>query len=264
MNKRIIWIFLFLIWGGELLSQPRYLNFGAGMAYNLFDDEGLSDLPYEGFGSYLTAALEWDSPSAWHRLGLNAQLGYLSPVQGPGTGIHTLIDAGYAHLFNTRLMPEPWRLSIGPEASVYINQVFQTSYSNNVIHPFWDVNLALAARALRPFYLFKRKWELALRATLPLLGLAMRPDYAYLAPRGFYIFPDKPLQAIRESSMPVYPPGWLRVKTGVELSYLLKNGNRLGAGYDWYYSSIKSRPSWRINSARAAGHGLYLFLKFNF
>ncbi len=264
MNKRIIWIFLLLVLGGKLQSQPRYLNFGAGAAYNLFADEGLSDLPYEGFGAYLTAALEWESPSAWHRLGLNTQIGYLSPVQHSGLGIHTLLDAGYAQLFHTELIPEPWQLSVGPEASLYINQVFQTSYSNNVLHPFWDVNLAAGARASRPFYLFKRKWELALRATVPVLGLALRPDYAYLAPRGFYIFPDKPVQAIRESVMPVYPPRWLRIKTGAELNYLLKNGNRIGASYDWYFNSIKGRPSERINRARAAGHGFYLFLKFNF
>jgi len=250
--------------GGKLQSQSRYLNIGVGLAYNLFNDEGLSDLPYEGFDAYLSTALEWKNSSAWHRLGLNAQLGYLSPVKHSGTGIHTLLDARYAQLFNTQWMSAPWQLSVGPEASLYINQVIQTSYSNNVVHPFWDVNLAFSARAFRPFYLFKRKWELALRAALPLFGLAMRPDYAYLAPRGFYIFPDKPLQAIRESIMPVFPSGWLRFKTDVELSYLLKNGNRIGARYDWYYTSIKKRPSEYINRAQAAGHGFYLFLKFNF
>ncbi len=264
MYRGIILLFFFLI--GPLLSraQDAYFSTGLGGTYTLFDDEGLSDLPYEGGGIQYFNAVEWEGKSAYKKIALRMQAGLLSPVKKNGTGIHSLLDVTYRQLYHNACPASPWQLNFGPVASLYVNQVLQSSYANNVIHPFWDLTVGVAARAVRPFYLMKRKWDFILNAELPLAGLALRPDYAYAAPRGFYIFPEEPIKAIKESLVKVYPPKLLRIKTSVELDYIIKNGNRIGLAYQWEFGALKGTANDRINPARAAGHGILFYLKFNF
>jgi hypothetical protein len=265
MRAILVFAFASAILCHDLKAQKtRYFNAGPGGAYSVHNDAGLSPLPYEGLQFAGLFSIEKSSGRNWNEFSLRMQGGFVSPVEKGGSATRGFIGLSYQHLYQTAWGKDKFNINVGPSISAFADNVIHDQYANNVIHPIWDVTVGLAGRASRNFYLFKRRFDAAFVLDLPLWGLGMRPDYAYSAPKGYYMHPNDFWKAARDSYFYVYPPKLIRVKTKVELTYFLKNKNAIGLVYNWDYSKLHPLDTDAVNAFEAASHGLYFITKFRF
>jgi hypothetical protein len=224
-------IFLWLLFlAGSLNAQTRefYLKLGGGGAHQVYRDEAMSPLLYQGWQPGVMIGFDDWRPKGLHRLDMLFWFGSTQARSGR-TVVNYNFSVNGGYMRNLNLGDSPWKARLGGAFLIWTSLREHQTLINSYF--FYDVFVGIGPNASvqRPFRMLRRDWIADAQLTFPLLSYGARPSYSGLeqAPFQNEDFPD--LRTYGLNSLHNYQ----HLKLRLELVKPLKRGNRLSLVYHW-------------------------------
>mgnify|MGYP000217369640 CR=1 FL=1 len=239
-------------------------DFSLGGGLQRVHDAGMSPLTYRSAAARLQLGVILERTKALEIFTLAGDAAQLQNSFKASTSqvLSLRYDMDYAFLTkhkNIINLPQTTIL-IGGSINHTLNVREHNRYGNNALNYDGLLSLQLSAGLQNEFQLFKLPLQLFYRVDLPLISRFWRPFYATSIPREHLDLAEDPtFSALWNSGNWGLTNRVFRIKSVLEIQYLLTNGNRIKLGYTWDYYQIND-----LHRVKAGMSQITLGLLFNF
>ncbi|WNJ18961.1 hypothetical protein [Pontibacter sp. G13] len=244
-------------------QTEKYIYLGIGGQYSRYQDFGTAPLTYDGILGAARIGYRQQRPGSFFDVGTNPSSAFVSTEAGGFTYSATQVIGQGNVTYLTRIgIPkwQDWNLYVGPNFINIWNARFNSSHGNAIYTYEIISSLCVGGRLGRLWsYTNKkgktRKWRLATQLSLPILNVALRPDYVVI--EDFSSGRSNPLAG--DGFEVAFWGKVNRLQWLTEGYYYLNNGNALRVSYQWdgYNSRIGE------NDSAAGIHGLTFSILFH-
>jgi hypothetical protein len=240
----------------------RFLVFGGGWAYYGIRDMGISPLYYSGSHVSGNLGFHIHREKMLNRVDINLMTGSVEPVINPVFTLSRMRNTKggltFTHLRNGGSFA-------GEKASWFLGGSWNTQFAyykhNQYINSAKNHFLisSLGADGMVSYHPGTIRLVLAFSIHVPLIAAIMRPDYAYIKPRGFLDHEAGYLKRLFNSFEISTLNRFSGLSTGVSTGYTFRNNSILLIGYRWEYLGHHDS-----NTLKSAMHGIYFQKLFDF
>lgn len=228
------------------------------------NDAGMSPLNYRGAALRLQIGITNEGENYMQTFALNGDAAQLSNTfeSSPSQITSLRYDIDYAYLTkhkNLINLPQT-HFFIGGSLNQTANLREHNRYGNNALNYDGIFSLQLSTGIRKQFQLFKLPLSAFYRVDLPVISRFWRPFYATSIPREHLDLDEDPtFSSLWNSGDWGFTNRVFRLRSALEIHYLLNNGNRIKLGYTWDYYRIND-----LHKVKAGISQITLGLIFNF
>lgn len=262
-------VFLFILasgtfaFGQEQPKAERYFKLAPGISYTNVQDLGMSPMIYRGIQANLSLSIQKTKGASLQIWEIAGSYGAVKTTTKASSAIRLNGQINYTILWEVMdKRSERFDFRFGGSFLMQSPTNIHRSYSNNEYNVAFMSSIGPAGHVSMPLRLLNKQCTLHGTMHLPLIGLTLRPSYAYGGPEGFYDYEEgTEFRDFMESLRVQTIDRFIRMKTRIGLIYPLFNRNRLELGYQWDFFRIRTIPKNRVMSGT---HTLYFMTQFNF
>lgn len=219
-----------------------FVDISLGAGHHRVQDAGMSPLRYGGKAANVLLGFRHESEKFMQLF--NVSGGASRPGNNfdfsPSvlTSLHYDID--YAFIWRTKAKPLQTQLFVGGAVN-HTNHLYEHNrYGNNSLNYAGTLGLHLSAALTKEFNVLGLPFAAFYRLDIPVMSRFWRPFYATSIPREHLDLDSDPTPTtLWNSGDFALPNEAFRLKSTLEIHYLMKNGNRVKLGYLWDYNRIE-------------------------